>query len=58
MYSIYKNKLKINGKLILEIGYDQKYKVTNFLKEKNFFINKIIKDYGNNDRCIVSTKLN
>ena len=50
--------LKTNGKLILEIGYDQKYKVTNFLKEKNFFINKIIKDYGNNVRCIVSTKLN
>ncbi len=48
--------LKINGKLILEIGYDQKYKVINFLKEKNFFINKIIKDYGNNTRCIVSTK--
>ena len=50
--------LKINGKLILEIGYDQKYKVTKFLKEKNFFINKIIKDYGNNTRCIVSTKIN
>ena len=50
--------LKINGKLILEIGYDQKYKVIKFLKEKNFFINKIIKDYGNNTRCIVSTKIN
>ena len=50
--------LKINGKLILEIGYDQKYKVTKFLKEKNFFINKIIKDYGNKTRCIVSTKVN
>ena len=50
--------LKINGKLILEIGYDQKYKVSKFLKEKNFFINKIIKDYGNNNRCIVSTKIN
>ena len=50
--------LKINGKLILEIGCDQKYKVTKFLKEKNFFINKIIKDYGNNTRCIVSTKTN
>jgi HemK family putative methylases len=50
--------LKNNGKLILEIGYDQKYKVTNFLKEKKFFINKIIKDYGNNTRCIVSTKIN
>ena len=49
--------LKIHGKLILEIGYDQKYKVTNFLKEK-IFINKIIKDYGNKTRCIVSTKVN
>jgi len=50
--------LKTDGKLILEIGYDQKYKVIKFLKEKNFFINKIIKDYGNNTRCIVSTKIN
>ena len=50
--------LKTNGKLILEIGYDQKYKVINFLQEKNFFINKVIKDYGNNTRCIVSTKIN
>ena len=53
-----KHLLKINGKLILEIGYDQKYKVIRFLKEKNFFINRIIKDYGNNTRCIVSTKIN
>ena len=50
--------LKLNGKLILEIGYDQKYKVISFLKEKNFFINKIVKDYGNHYRCIVSTKIN
>ena len=49
--------LKINGKLILEIGSDQKYKVMNFLKGKNFFINKIIKDYGNNTRCIVSKNI-
>ena len=53
-----KHLLKINGKLILEIGYDQKYKVINLLTEKNFFINKIIKDYGNKTRCIVSTKIN
>ena len=53
-----KHLLKTNGKLILEIGSDQKYKVINFLKGKNFFINKIIKDYGNNTRCIVSTKIN
>ena len=52
-----KKLLKTNGKLILEIGYDQKYKVIESLKEKNFFINKIIKDYGNNVRCIVSTKI-
>ena len=52
------NLLKTNGKLVLEIGYDQKYKVINFLKEKNFFINKIIKDYGNKTRCVVSTKIN
>ena len=29
--------LKTNGKLILEIGYDQKYKVIKFLKRKKFF---------------------
>ena len=50
--------LKNNGKLILEIGHDQKYKVIKFLKNKNFFINKTIKDYGNNIRCILSTKIN
>ena len=49
--------LKNNGKLILEIGYDQKYKVINILKQNKFFINNIIKDYGNNVRCIVSTKI-
>ena len=35
--------LKTNGKLILEIGYDQKYKVINFLKEKNFLLIKLSK---------------
>ena len=49
--------LKINGKLIIEIGSDQKYKVINLLNNSNFFINKIIKDLSNQDRCIVSTKL-
>ncbi len=52
-----RNLLKNNGKLILEIGYDQKYKVINILKQNKFFINNIIKDYGNNVRCIVSTKI-
>ena len=49
--------LKINGKLIIEIGSDQKYKVINLLNNSNFFINKIIKYLSNHDRCIVSTKL-
>ena len=49
--------LKINGKLIIEIGNNQKYKVINLLNN-NFFINKIIKDLSNKDRCIVSTKFN
>ena len=49
--------LKVNGKLIIEIGSDQKYKVIKILKNKNYYINKIIKDLSNKDRCVVSTKL-
>ena len=49
--------LKINGKLIIEIGDNQKYKVMNLLNNNNFFINKVIKDLSSHDRCIVSTKL-
>ncbi len=49
--------LKINGKLIIEIGSNQKYKMINLLNKNSFFINKIIKDFSSNDRCIVSTKL-
>ena len=48
--------LKTNGKLIIEIGSNQKYKVINLLNNNNFFINKIIKDLSNHDRCIISTK--
>ena len=51
------NLIKKNGKLILEIGYDQKNKTKEILKKEGFYINKSIKDYGNNDRCIISTKL-
>ncbi len=50
--------IKKNGKFILEIGFDQKNKVINLLKEEGFYINNIIKDLANNDRCIVSTKYN
>tara|TARA_Y100001970_G_scaffold293986_1_gene445382 strand:+ start:8658 stop:9497 length:840 start_codon:yes stop_codon:yes gene_type:complete len=49
--------LKINGKLIIEIGSNQKYKVNNILKKNNFYINKITKDFSKYDRCIVSTKI-
>jgi len=50
--------IKKNGKFILEIGFDQKNKVINLLKEEGFYINNILKDLANNDRCIVSTKHN
>ena len=49
--------IKIGGKLVLEIGYNQKYIVTDLLMKKKFHINKIVKDYSNNDRCIIATKL-
>ena len=49
--------IKKNGKFILEIGFNQKNKVKKILKEEGFYINKTIKDYGNNDRCIISTKI-
>ncbi len=48
--------IKKNGKFILEIGFNQKDKVKKILKEKKFYINKTLKDYGNNYRCIISTK--
>ena len=49
--------IKKRGKFILEIGFNQKNKVKKILKKEGFYINKAIKDYGNNDRCIVSTKI-
>ena len=52
-----RNLIKKNGKFILEIGFNQKNKVKEILKKEGFYINKSIKDYGNNDRCIISTKI-
>ena len=49
--------LKKSGKLILEIGFDQKSKVIEILEKNRFYINKIAKDYAKKDRCIISTKL-
>ena len=49
--------LKINGKLIIEIGNNQKYKMIEFLNKNNYFINKVVKDLSNIERCIICTKL-
>ena len=49
--------IKKKGKFILEIGFDQKEKVKSLLKNEGYYINKVVKDYGNNDRCIISTKI-
>ena len=49
--------IKKNGKLILEIGFDQKNEVINLLKKEGFYINSTQKDLANNDRGIVSTKV-
>ncbi len=49
--------IKKNGKLILEIGFDQKRRVISLLKKEGFYINSAYKDLANNDRCIVCTKI-
>ena len=49
--------IKKNGKFFLEIAFDQKNKVARLLEYKGFYINKILKDYSKNDRCIVCTKI-
>jgi release factor glutamine methyltransferase len=49
--------IKKNGKFVLEIGFNQKNKVKEILKKEGFYINKTIKDHGNNDRCAISTKI-
>ena len=49
--------IKKKGKFILEIGFDQKNKVSNLLKKEGFYINNVLKDLAKNDRCIVSTKI-
>ena len=53
---IYKAKeiLKINGRLAIEIGNWQSKKVSKELKINNFIIEKYIKDYKDNTRCLIS----
>lgn len=49
--------IKKNGKFFLEIAFDQKIQVKKMLTKNGFYINDVLKDLGNNDRCIISTKL-
>ena len=49
--------IKRNGHLIIEIGFDQKNKVKEILRNKGFFIKATVKDLSNHDRCIVSIKI-
>ena len=49
--------IKRNGKFFLEIGCNQKNKVEAILTKKGFYIIKVLKDDGNNYRCIISTKI-
>ena len=49
--------LKKGGKLVLEIGFDQKIEMLRILKKNYFFLNKTVQDYSGNDRCIICTKL-
>ena len=49
--------IKNSGKLILEIAYNQKKEVKQILRENSFYINSVVKDLANNDRCIISTKI-
>ena len=49
--------IKNGGKLILEIAYNQKKEVKQLLIKNSFYINSVIKDLANNDRCIISTKI-
>ena len=49
--------IKKNGKFVLEIAFNQRKNVKSLLRKKGFYINSILKDLGNNDRCIISTKI-
>ena len=49
--------IKIGGKLILEIAYNQKNEVKYLLKRNGFYIDTVVKDLAKNDRCIISTKI-
>ena len=50
--------LKINGILALEIGNGQFKQVSKILRNNNFILKELVKDYQENIRCIISTLKN
>ena len=50
-------KIKKNGKLIIEIAFNQKKEVKGILEDNGFYIIEVIKDLAKNDRCIISKKI-
>ena len=51
------NLIKKSGKLFLEIGSTQASEVLKILRIYGFYNNKVIKDLGKKNRCIISTKI-
>ena len=49
--------IKKKGKLFLEIGFDQSKETKKLLLENKFYINRIVKDLGKKNKCIISTKI-
>jgi len=49
--------IKKKGKLFLEIGFNQVNETNKLLLDNKFYVNKIVKDLGKKNRCIISTKI-
>ena len=50
------SKLKKNGKIIIEIGENQKYTTMKLLQINGFYINNVCRDYQTKPRVLVATK--
>ena len=48
--------LKKNGKIIIEIGENQKYTTMKLLQINGFYINNVCRDYQTKPRVLVATK--
>ena len=51
------NLIKKKGKLFLEVGFNQAKETLRILNLYGFYNNKIVKDLGKKNRCIISTKV-